>query len=177
MSIPCDKAFPSVPNFFTLTVTFDLHFKKHWTVRDRAFIFHMCIPCYKPFSSVQNFVTLAVIFDLHFENFDLKNYFETVRYRAFIFHMRIPCDMTIPLVPYFLTLWPWPLPLTYILKTDKNFNLDHKFWTVRNRAFIFHMGIPCDNIFLSPNFLTLWPWKGYLTYILKTLTFIITFEL
>ena len=29
----------------------------------------------------------------------------------------------------------------------KNFNLGHNLWTVGDRAFIFHMCIPCDKIF------------------------------
>ena len=29
----------------------------------------------------------------------------------------------------------------------KNFNLGHNLWTVRDRAFIFHMCIPCDKTF------------------------------
>ena len=30
---------------------------------------------------------------------------------------------------------------------DKNFNLGHNLWTTRDRTFIFHMYIPCDNTF------------------------------
>lgn len=30
----------------------------------------------------------------------------------------------------------------------KNFNVDHTFWTVNARAFILHMYIHCDKIFL-----------------------------
>ena len=36
-----------------------------------------------------------------------------------------------------LEVWP----------TFKNFNLGHKLLTVRERAFIFHMCIPCDKTF------------------------------
>ena len=36
--------------------------------------------------------------------------------KAFIFHMCIPCDKTFPLVPKFLTWWPWPWSLIYFKK-------------------------------------------------------------
>ena len=58
-----------------------------------------------------------------------------------------------------------------------NFNLANNFSTVRARALIFHMSIPCDKTFLwIPLFLTLWPWPWRLTYFLKTLTLWISFE-
>ena len=50
-------------------------------------------------------------------NFNLANNFWTESARALIFHMRIPCDKTFPWIQLFLTLWPWPLSLTYFLKT------------------------------------------------------------
>ena len=50
-------------------------------------------------------------------NFNLANNFWTVSARALILHMSIPCDKTFPWIPLFLTLWPWPLSLTYFLKT------------------------------------------------------------
>ena len=40
--------------------------------------------------------------------------------------------------------------VTLTLKFDllfKNFNLGHNLWTMRDRALIFHMCIPCDNTF------------------------------
>ena len=40
--------------------------------------------------------------------------------------------------------------VTLTLKFDllfKNFNLGHNFWTMRDKAFIFHMCIPCDKTF------------------------------
>ena len=59
-----------------------------------------------------------------------------------------------------------------------NFNLAYNFWTVRARALIFHMIIPCDMTFpWIPLFLTLWPWPWNLTHYLKTLTLFITFDL
>ena len=48
--------------------------------------------------------------------------------------------------------------VTLTLKFDllfKNFNLGHNFWTVRDKAFIFHMCIPCDkNFHTIPLFFT-----------------------
>ena len=49
-----------------------------------------------------------------------------------------------------------------------NFNLANNFWTVRARALIFHMNIPCDKTFpWVPLFFTLWPWPWSLTHFLK----------
>ena len=45
------------------------------------------------------------------------------------------------------------------------------------RASIFQMSIPYDKTFpWVPTFFTLWPWPWSLTYFLKTLTLLITFE-
>ena len=105
-----------------LSVTLSVCVKKNfnlghnfWTVIGTAFIFHMCIPCDKTFPLVPKFVTLTMTFDLYFENFD-HNYW-TITDMAFIFHMCIPCDNTFPSVPKYLISWPWPWPLTYILKS------------------------------------------------------------
>ena len=52
----------------------------------------------------------------------------------------------------------------------KNFNLGHNFWTIRGRALIFHMCIPCDKTFpLMPTFLNLWPRPWPLTTVAKNL--------
>ena len=59
----------------------------------------------------------------------------------------------------------------------KKLNLGHNFWTKRDRAFIFHMGISCGKTFLlEPKILTSWPWPWLLTYFWKNLTLAITFE-
>ena len=81
------------------------------------------------------------------------------------------------------------LTLKFVLLL-KNFNLGHNFWTVRDRAFIFHMCIPCDNTFhttprdldlgitytkmllfkfgcLSANFVVFWQLLSYICYICK----------
>ena len=47
--------------------------------------------------------------------------------------------------------------VTLTLKFDlffKNFKLGRNFWTSRDRAFIFHMYIPCDKTF---HFIIVWP--------------------
>jgi hypothetical protein len=50
----------------------------------------------------------------------------------------------------------WPVRLFVC----KNFNIGHMFWMASDRAFIFHMCVPYDKIFLLvPNVLTFWPWK------------------
>ena len=133
----------------------------------------MCIPCDKTISSVPKFLTLwpsPLTFDLHFTNFNLDHNFWTVRDRAFIFHMCTPYDKTFPSVPNVLTL-----TVTFDLHF-KNFNLDHNFWTVRDRAFIFHMCIPWQDLSISTKMFDLVILTWRLTYILKTLTLIITFE-
>jgi hypothetical protein len=67
MSVPCDKIFSWVANFFdlvTLTLMFDLLMKNFnlgynfQMVCTRALIFHMSVPCDKIFSWVPKFLTL-----------------------------------------------------------------------------------------------------------------------
>ena len=58
---------------------------------------------------------------------------------------------------------------------NKNFNLGHNFQTKNDRAFVFHMCIPCDKTFnVVLQVLTLWPWPWSLTYFWKTLTLAVT---
>ena len=55
--------------------------------------------------------------------------------------------------------------------------LTNSFWTVSDRALIFHMSISCDKTFpCVPLCFNLWPWPWSLTHFLKTLTLLITFE-
>ena len=57
---------------------------------------------------------------------------------------------------------------------QNNFNICHYFLTIRYKAFVFLICIPCVKIFQAvPNFLTSWPWPWPLTYIMKTLTLVI----
>ena len=58
--------------------------------------------------------------------------------RALIFHKIIHCDKTFPLVPAFITQWPWPWSLVYLVLT---FQLG-----VLDRPLIFQMNISCEGI-------------------------------
>ena len=97
------------------------------------------------------------------------------------------------MTPRSMTLWPWPWPLTFISKNcslywlwpwpltyiSKNFNLCHSFWTIRGRAFIFHVYIPCDEAFQTCKKFWLSDLDrdiGSWTFISKTSTLAITFE-
>ena len=62
------------------------------------------------------------------------------------------------------------------LSVQSKLNLGYNFSTNRDKAFIFHMLVPCDKTFLSVSkHLTLWPWPWLLTYFWKNLTFAIIF--
>ena len=124
MSISCDKTFQWVPLFFTLwpwpwTLT---HFLKtlsllitfeQWVQELWCFTWVFLLT--RPFCGFP--VTLALEFDPFFENFTLVYNLWTGNATAFIFHMSISCDKTFLRVPLFFTLWPWPMSLTYFLKT------------------------------------------------------------
>jgi hypothetical protein len=62
-------------------------------------------------------VTLTLMLDLLIKNFNLGYNFQMICTRMLIFHMSVPCDKNFSWVPKFLTLWPWPWYLTYLLKT------------------------------------------------------------
>ena len=67
--------------------------------------------------------------------------------------------------------------LSVRLSVQSKLNLGYNFWTIRDKAFILLMLVPCDKTFLSvPKNLTLWPWPWLLTYFWKNLTLAITFE-
>jgi hypothetical protein len=51
------------------------------------------------------------------QNFNLGYNFWMVSTTVLIFHMGILCDKTFPWVQNFLTLWPWPWCLIYLLKS------------------------------------------------------------
>ena len=106
-------------------------------------------------------------------NFNLVYNFWTVSARALIFYLSIPCDKTFPweqlVLPCDLDLGVGPCFVSL--------NLANNLWTASDRALIFHISIPCDKTFpWVPLFFTLWPWPWILTYFLKTLTLLITFE-
>jgi hypothetical protein len=126
MSIPCDKTFPLVEknDLNTSTLVFDILIENinlgyiFWLVGTRVLTFDIRVLCGRPSCGYQKFdlVTLTLVFDLHVENFSLVYIFRIVWTRTLIFHASIPCDKTFPWVQYFLTLWPWPWCLTYLLK-------------------------------------------------------------
>ena len=58
-----------------------------------------------------------------------------------------------------------------------NFSLAYNFSTMKAKALIFHISIPCVKAFLcEPTIYTSWPWPFHFTYFLKTLTLLITFK-
>jgi hypothetical protein len=112
-------------------------------------------------------VTLTLVFDLLNESFNFGCIFWLVGTRALTFHMTFSWPWW---VPKYLTLWPWPWYLTYLLHC-KTFNLSYIFWMVCTRALVFCMSVSSDKTFLwVPTDLTLWPWPWCLVYIIKTLT-------
>ena len=75
--------------------------------------------------------------------FNLDHNFWPVWGRAFIFHMYIPGEDTFPSIPIFFYLAT--LTVTFDLHNlSKNINLDHNFWIISGRAFIFHMHVSYD---------------------------------
>ena len=133
-----------------------------WTVSARALIFHMSIPCDKTFSWVPLFFTLwpspwslthflkILTLLITFEQWVLELWYFTwvlLVIRPFPgYHYFLPRD---------LDLGDWPI--------FWNFNLGYNFWTVKAKALIFHMSIPCDEAFQwVPLFFTLWPWPWVL---------------
>jgi hypothetical protein len=138
-SIPYDKTFPWIPKVLTLwpwpwcltcllktlilTVTFEWYVLGLW-------YFTWVFLVTRLFHGYQNFdlVILTLVFDLLIGNFNLDHNFWMVCTctRALIFYMSIPCDKTLQWVPKVLTLWPWPLCLTYIsLWQELSMTYDH----------------------------------------------------
>jgi hypothetical protein len=106
--------------------------------------------------------------------FNLGYNFQMVCTRMLIFHMSVSCDKIFSWVPKFLTMWPWPWCLTYLLKTlilaitFKRYVLGCWYFTwvfLVTRSFHGYQ-----------NVLTLWLWPWCLTLLLKTLTLAITFK-
>ena len=75
-----------------------------------------------------------------------------------------------PEIWYFTWIFP-------VMRPFRGYHYFWYFWTVRAIALIFHTDIPCDKTFSwVPLFFNLWHWPWRLTYFLKTLTLIISFE-
>ena len=142
LCIPCDKledlSHDTIIFYLVmLTLKFDLLFKNFnlghnlWTIRDRAVIFHMCIPCDNTFHIIPCVFLVTIPF---------------TPYSYLIFHLCIPCDKLEDLSHDTIIFDLVMLTLKFDL-LFKNFNLGHNLWTIRDRAVIFHMCIPCDNTF------------------------------
>ena len=68
-------------------------------------------------------------------------------------------------------LWPTFFFLIFFFKSNRCYN----FWTTRDRAFLFHMYIPCDEAFLIvPKFLFCDLYRDLWPTFLKTFTLAIT---
>ena len=125
-----------------------------WTVADKNFIFHMCIPCDNAFSHhtiIFDLVTLNLKFDQLFKSLTLFKTYEPweieLSYFWFVFLVTRPFTSYHNFWPSDLELEVWP--------TFQIFNLVHNLWTVRDRAFIFLICIPCDKTFhIIPYFFT-----------------------
>ena len=132
--------------FDLLSIIFNLGHNLR-TVRDRAFIFHMTF-VYSLWQDLSHqtiifyLVTLTLKFDLLFKNLNFG-------------HNLWPCKTGLSF--FTCVLWQDLLRhsiifdlVTLNLKFDllfKNFSLGHNLWTLRDKAFIFHMCIPCDKTF------------------------------
>ena len=115
MCILWDKTFQWVPTILTLWPwSFTYFFFKNvklanyfWTVRSRTFMFHLGT----------NNCDLDLGIYLLVENFNFVINIWIVSAKALIFHMSIFSIRTFLWVPTFLTLWPWPWSLAYVLNT------------------------------------------------------------
>ena len=122
---------------------------ERWTL-----IFHMSIPCDKTFQCLPLFFTLwtwplsltyflkTLILLITFEQWMLELW-----YFSWIF-------LVIRSFCWYYTFWPWHFTFFWI-------DINHYFEIMNNRAFILHMSISCDNIFLLVSrYLFLWPWSS-----------------
>ena len=144
----------------TLLITFEQWVLELW-------YFTWIFPVIWPFCRYHYFLPcdLDLGVDLFFEIFNLANNFWTVSARALIFHMSIPCDKTFPLVPLFLTLWPWPWSLTHFLKT-LTLLITFEQWVPE--LWYFTWVILVIRPFRGYHyFFTPWPWPESVTYFLK----------
>jgi hypothetical protein len=128
MTVPCNKIFSWIPKNWpcgldlgvdVLIKFCDIFLIVH--VCTRTLIFLMGVSSDKAFLWVPtDLVTFTLVVDLHIENFNQTHIFWIVCTRTLTFHMSVckNCDNSFQWVPTGLTLWPWPLCLTwYLLKT------------------------------------------------------------
>jgi hypothetical protein len=120
MSVIYGKTFPWASNFLTMwpwpwcltylwkTLTLVITFK--WYVLGCwyfTWVFHVWQDLLMG-TTIFDLVTLTLMFDLLIKNFNLVYNFWMVCTRALIYDMSVPYCKTIPWVPNFLTMWPWP---------------------------------------------------------------------
>jgi hypothetical protein len=217
VSIPCDKTFPWVQRYVTLTLVFDLLIKTlilavFWFVDNSALIFHTSVPYDKtlrlsmgtktftlwrwPWCLTHRHLFLSISFDTCILkiNFNLGYFVRMVGTRDFtsVFLVTRPFEWYVLGYWYFTWVFGVTRPfhgyqvtkmvdlVTFTVVFDglkEKFNLGYIFWKVCTRTFIFHTSVSWDKIIpWVPTNLTLWPWPLCLTCILKTLTLAITFE-
>ena len=135
----------------TLTVTFDLHILKFdichnfSTIRGSAFNFTCTLLVMRPFYSYQ------IVWPCDLDH-DLWPLYLKMQYMPLFNHYRSSFHIS----HLHSLLWGFSvhtkafdlvtLTMTFDLHTQK-FNICHNFWTIRGRAFTFHMYIPCDEAF------------------------------
>ena len=137
--------------FDLVTVTFDLH-TSIWKFNMSTFeplevfhisYFHSLWWGLSVSTKIVDSVTFTMTFDLHIWN--IRHNFWTICGRTFIF--QISCDEAYQKI--------WHSDFDRHLYMSENFNICPNLLTIRGRAFIFNMYIPCDETFpFIPNFFT-----------------------
>ena len=121
-------------------------------MRARALIFHMSIPCDKTFFLgfiIFETLTLTLEWGIFLKTLTLLITLEHWVLELSFFSWIFPVNRSFC---WYLTFWPWHL--TFFLKIDIGHNLNIG-------AFILHVSISCDKIFLLVSrYLSSWPWKS-----------------
>ena len=133
----------------TLTLKFDLLLTNFnlghnlWTVRGRAFIFHMCIPCDKTFHTTPLFWPSDLELELWityteccYLNLVAFRRTSLSLFRCYILGLCVPYIKTFLVVAQVLITWPWSWPLTYFRKT---LTWPLMFYCTRQGYHIWHM--------------------------------------
>jgi hypothetical protein len=128
-----------------------------WMVSTRILIFYMSLSFeWQDLSMGTNrfdLVKLTFALDLLNEKFNLGYIFWMVCTRTLIFHMRVCCVKSFQWVSTGLTLWPWRLCLTSLLKT---LTLAVSFEWYVLRLWYFTWSVPWDKTL--PRYQQIWPW-------------------